>query len=325
MVSDGTEFAVGDIERLFEEARRNTETKHENWKKYYNRRRRDCKLRVLDVKNNNVVIWKAGKRLTINVDQVRIYRHRKCDETEIGTGSPDNGSLRDESSGFDKVQRRSNDSRDGGKKKGSEVKRELEDKGLSFRNNQGEKHINKTNKLGPLIRSIPSSWSEKERKAKQKKTVKSTTSGYNLRPRNEKGVESRPTIEKKTQQRGPVQSRKGRGRNDSTYIEERTRSSNKNARRGGDQQRQDQERRGVFHSYSLNRRLSLRIICPNLEYLGILLLTADLILDSENPRVAEQCDVNIQSINTLDSKWSSVKREYVVLIIFFVENVHSHG
>ncbi|GFY12901.1 uncharacterized protein TNCV_3074611 [Trichonephila clavipes] len=142
MVSDGTEFAVGDIERLFEEARRNTETKHENWKKYYNRRRRDVQIkvndwvlvathhlssatrkvvakfkpkfegpyRVLDVKNNNVVIWKAGKRLTINVDQVRIYRRRKCDETEIGTGSSDNGSLRDESRGFDRVQRRSNDS-----------------------------------------------------------------------------------------------------------------------------------------------------------------------------------------------------------------------
>ncbi|GFW16254.1 uncharacterized protein TNCV_4264191 [Trichonephila clavipes] len=112
--------------------------------------------RVLDVKKNNVVVWKAGKRLTINVDQFRIYRHIKCDETEIGAGSSDNGSLRDESSGFDRVQRRSNDSRDG-KKKGSEVKRELEEKGLSFRNNQGEKHTNKTNKRGPLIRSIPSS------------------------------------------------------------------------------------------------------------------------------------------------------------------------
>ncbi|GFU40084.1 hypothetical protein TNCV_5016111 [Trichonephila clavipes] len=41
------------------------------------------------------------------------------------------------------------------KKKESEVKRELEEKGLSFRNNQGEKHKNKTNKRGPLIRSIP--------------------------------------------------------------------------------------------------------------------------------------------------------------------------
>ncbi|GFT44622.1 transposable element Tcb1 transposase [Trichonephila clavipes] len=118
MVSDGTEFAVGDIEKLFE-ARQNTKTKHEKWEKYYNRRRRDVQIkvndrvlvethplssatrkvvakfkpkfespyRVLGVKNNNVVIWKAGKRLTINVDKVRIYRHRKCDETEIGTGS----------------------------------------------------------------------------------------------------------------------------------------------------------------------------------------------------------------------------------------------
>ncbi|GFT33153.1 uncharacterized protein TNCV_1265041 [Trichonephila clavipes] len=48
MVSDRTEFAVGDIERLFEEARRNTETKHENWKKYYNRRRHDVQIKVND-------------------------------------------------------------------------------------------------------------------------------------------------------------------------------------------------------------------------------------------------------------------------------------
>ncbi|GFU11594.1 uncharacterized protein TNCV_4492271 [Trichonephila clavipes] len=254
MVSDGTEFAVRDIERLFEEARRNTKAKHEKWDKY--------------------------------------NRHRKCDETEIGTGSSDNGSLRDESSGFDRVQRRSNESQDG-KKKGSEVKRELEGKGLSFKNDQSEKHTNKTNKRGPLIRSIPSSWSEKSRmikrsknqrfgykrshescsggperkiqkgsehrgpkralssnyrtnynlpkfrkKSRKEETVTPTTSGYNLRPRSGKRVESRTTIERKTQQGGPVRSRKGRGRNDSPYIEERTRSSNKNARRGGDQQRE---------------------------------------------------------------------------------------
>ncbi|GFT10958.1 hypothetical protein TNCV_1945171 [Trichonephila clavipes] len=85
-----------------------------------------------------------------------------------------------------RVQRRSNESRDG-KKKGSEVKRELEEKGLSFRNNQ----------------------------------------------------------ERKTQQRGPVRSRKGRERNYSEYIEERIRSNNKSTRREGDQQRQDQETRGT--------------------------------------------------------------------------------
>ncbi|GFW14516.1 uncharacterized protein TNCV_2358401 [Trichonephila clavipes] len=168
----------------------------------------------------------------------------------------------EESSGFDRGQRRSNDSRDG-KKKGSEVKRELEEKGLSFRSNLGDKHTNKTNKRGPLIRSIPSSWSEKDRmikrgkrtnhnltkfrkKSRREETVTPTTSGYNLRPRIGKREEPRPTIERKAQQEGPVRSRKGRERNDSPYIGERTRSSNKNARRGSDQQRHDQERRGTW-------------------------------------------------------------------------------
>ncbi|GFW16255.1 retrovirus-related Pol polyprotein from transposon 297 [Trichonephila clavipes] len=44
-VSDGTEFAFEDIERLFEEARRNTKAKHEKWEKYYNRRRRDVQIK----------------------------------------------------------------------------------------------------------------------------------------------------------------------------------------------------------------------------------------------------------------------------------------
>ncbi|GFV20753.1 hypothetical protein TNCV_4433621 [Trichonephila clavipes] len=45
---------------------------------------------------------------------------------EIGTGSSDNGSLRDESSGFDTVQRRSNESQDG-KKKGQRKKSRREE------------------------------------------------------------------------------------------------------------------------------------------------------------------------------------------------------
>ncbi|GFY25665.1 uncharacterized protein TNCV_2487851 [Trichonephila clavipes] len=149
---------------------------------------------------------------------VRIYRHRKCDETEIGPGSSDNESLRDESSGFDRVQRRSNESQDG-KKKGSE-------------------------------------------KSRKEETVTPTTSGYNLRPRNGKKVDSRSTIERKTQQGGPVRSRKGRGRNDSPYIEERTRSSNKNARRGGDQQWQDQERKGAC----TRKSISLEVLVGNANY-----------------------------------------------------------
>ncbi|GFW84430.1 uncharacterized protein TNCV_3089471 [Trichonephila clavipes] len=47
MVSDGTEFAVGDIEKLFE-AIRDTKAKHEKWAKYYNRRRLDIRIQVND-------------------------------------------------------------------------------------------------------------------------------------------------------------------------------------------------------------------------------------------------------------------------------------
>ncbi|GFU50013.1 uncharacterized protein TNCV_2362791 [Trichonephila clavipes] len=54
----------------------------------------------------------------------------------------------------------------------------------------------------------------------REETVTPTTSGYNLRPRKGKREESRLTIERKTQQGGPVRSRKDRERNDSPYIEE---------------------------------------------------------------------------------------------------------
>ncbi|GFV79139.1 integrase catalytic domain-containing protein [Trichonephila clavipes] len=46
MVSDGTEFALGDIERLFDEARRNTKAKHEKCAKYYDRRRREVQIKI---------------------------------------------------------------------------------------------------------------------------------------------------------------------------------------------------------------------------------------------------------------------------------------
>ncbi|GFX76148.1 retrovirus-related Pol polyprotein from transposon 17.6 [Trichonephila clavipes] len=208
--------------------------------------------RVLDVKNNNVVIWKAGKRLTINVDQVRIYRHRKCDETEKGTGSSDNGSLRDKSSGFDRGQRRSNDSRDG-KKKGSG--------GPERKFQKGSEHRVPKRALSSNYRTNHG-LTKFRKKSRREETVTPITSGYNLRPRIGKREEIRTTIERKTQQGGPVRSRKGRERNDSPYIEERTRSSNKNARRGGDQQRQGQERKGTCTKKSL----SLEVLVGNANY-----------------------------------------------------------
>ncbi|GFU48588.1 uncharacterized protein TNCV_1439601 [Trichonephila clavipes] len=35
--------------------------------------------RVLEVRNNNLIILKRGKRVTVNIDQVRVYRPRQSD------------------------------------------------------------------------------------------------------------------------------------------------------------------------------------------------------------------------------------------------------
>ncbi|GFW13479.1 uncharacterized protein TNCV_1209451 [Trichonephila clavipes] len=231
MVSDGTEFAVGDIERLFDEARRNTKVKHEKWEKYYNTRRRNVQIKVNDwvlikthplssatkkvvakfkpkfegpytvlgVKNNNIVIWRSEKRLMVNVDQVRIYRHRKCDEMEIRTGSSNSNSSRHESSSFDRVQRRSNESQYG-RKKGS----------------------------------------DKER-PNTEETVIPNTSSYILRPRSGRSVVSRPTMEMKTQQGGPVRARKSKAPTLKSKQDQATRMpdeeviNNKRTRKGKDE------------------------------------------------------------------------------------------
>ncbi|GFU68967.1 hypothetical protein TNCV_3398541 [Trichonephila clavipes] len=56
----------------------------------------------------------------------------------------------------------------------------------------------------------------------------------------------------KTQQEGPDRARKNKGRNYNPDIEERTRSDNRNARRGVDQQRKDQKRKGASTSLSIS-------------------------------------------------------------------------
>ncbi|GFW68920.1 uncharacterized protein TNCV_2918191 [Trichonephila clavipes] len=35
--------------------------------------------RVLEVRNNNLIIWKKGKRVTVNIEQVRVYHPRQSD------------------------------------------------------------------------------------------------------------------------------------------------------------------------------------------------------------------------------------------------------
>ncbi|GFY23361.1 uncharacterized protein TNCV_3940571 [Trichonephila clavipes] len=223
MVSDGTEFAVGDSERLFDEARRKTKAKHEKWEKYYNRHRRDVQIKVKDwVLVATHPLSSATRKVVAKFKPKFEGPYRVLDvknnNVVISSGGPEG-----------KVQ-----------------------KGSEHRVHKRTLSSNDTNSVLPKNR----------KKSRTEKTVTPTTSSYNLRPRNGKGGESRPTIERKSQQGGPVRSRKGRGRNDSPYIEERTRSSNKNARRGGDQQWQDQERRGACTKKSL----SLEVLVGNSNY-----------------------------------------------------------
>ncbi|GFV98808.1 hypothetical protein TNCV_2913251 [Trichonephila clavipes] len=95
MLSDGTVFSVGDIEKWFDEARRNTKAKHEKWVKYYDRQRRDVLIKV-----NDWVLWvqpktkkrcKSGERESPNHPMRR--EHNKEDqfdpeETENNSTAP---------------------------------------------------------------------------------------------------------------------------------------------------------------------------------------------------------------------------------------------
>ncbi|GFX31958.1 uncharacterized protein TNCV_3408721 [Trichonephila clavipes] len=117
-VMEDAKYVGRNIERLFDEARRNMQKKHKSWGKHYNLRRRDVHIKVndlvllqthflsaagrkqvgkfmpkfegpykvLEIKGNNLVIWKNGRNITVNIDQVRVYRPRQSDT--ISSDSP---------------------------------------------------------------------------------------------------------------------------------------------------------------------------------------------------------------------------------------------
>ncbi|GFS98010.1 uncharacterized protein TNCV_2019371 [Trichonephila clavipes] len=108
---EGAEYVGRNIEELFVEARQNMRKQNKTWGKYYNRKRREINIKlndlvlvqvhfmiaagrrvvgkfmpkfegpytVLEVRNNNLIIWKKGKSVTVNVDQVRVYHPRQSD------------------------------------------------------------------------------------------------------------------------------------------------------------------------------------------------------------------------------------------------------
>ncbi|GFW24734.1 retrovirus-related Pol polyprotein from transposon 297 [Trichonephila clavipes] len=110
-LAEGAEYVGRNIEKLFVEARQNMRNQHKTWGKFYNRKRREVNIkvndlvlvqthfmsaagrrvvgkfmpkfagpyRVLEVRNNNLIIWKNGKRVTVNINQVRVYHPRQSD------------------------------------------------------------------------------------------------------------------------------------------------------------------------------------------------------------------------------------------------------
>ncbi|GFW98610.1 uncharacterized protein TNCV_2757891 [Trichonephila clavipes] len=64
-----------------------------------------------------------------------------------------------------------------------------------------------------------------KKRSRIEETVTPSTSGCNPRPRNRRRVESRPTMEMKTQQGRPVPARNSKGKHYSPYIEEQARVS----------------------------------------------------------------------------------------------------
>ncbi|GFT04914.1 retrovirus-related Pol polyprotein from transposon 412 [Trichonephila clavipes] len=116
-VTEGAEYVGGNIEKLFDEARQNMRKQHKTWEKYHNRKRREVNIevddlvlvqthfisaawrrvvgkfmlmfegpyRVLEVRNNKLTIWKKGRRVTVNIDQVRVYHPRHSDTNSFGS------------------------------------------------------------------------------------------------------------------------------------------------------------------------------------------------------------------------------------------------
>ncbi|GFW43382.1 retrovirus-related Pol polyprotein from transposon 412 [Trichonephila clavipes] len=121
-VTEDTKYVGRNIERLFDEARRNMRKKHKSWEKYYNRRRRDVHIkvkdlvliqthflsaacrkqvgkfmpkfegpyRVLELNGNNLVVWKNGRIVTVNT-LIRFPDRKRTASNTIGSRTEDSG------------------------------------------------------------------------------------------------------------------------------------------------------------------------------------------------------------------------------------------
>ncbi|GFT19563.1 retrovirus-related Pol polyprotein from transposon 412 [Trichonephila clavipes] len=73
-VTEDAKYVGRNIERLFDEARRNMQKKHKSWEKHYNLRRRDVHIKV-----NDLVLLQTHFLSAAGRKQVRVYRSRQSD------------------------------------------------------------------------------------------------------------------------------------------------------------------------------------------------------------------------------------------------------
>ncbi|GFW07066.1 uncharacterized protein TNCV_3692621 [Trichonephila clavipes] len=119
-------------------------------------------FRVLEVRNNNLIIWKRGRRVTVNIDQVRVYHPRQSDTISFDSNNEtlyegkrsSNGSSRSHTGKSKSSRKPSSDERKGRKsKKGTagledpRLKRKVRSNGSMERN---DKKLSKICKKRPL-------------------------------------------------------------------------------------------------------------------------------------------------------------------------------
>ncbi|GFX65070.1 retrovirus-related Pol polyprotein from transposon 17.6 [Trichonephila clavipes] len=80
-VTEDAKYVGRNIERLFDEARRNMQKKHKSWEKHYNLRRRDVHIKV-----NDLVLLQTHFLSAAGRKQVRVYRPRQSNT--ISSDSP---------------------------------------------------------------------------------------------------------------------------------------------------------------------------------------------------------------------------------------------
>ncbi|GFY08166.1 uncharacterized protein TNCV_1355791 [Trichonephila clavipes] len=214
MVSDGTEFAVGDIEKLFEEDRRNTKAKHEKWAKYYDRRRNDVQIKVNDwVLIKTDLLSSATKKVVAKFkpkfeDSYRVLE-KDQGETHTSIASNRRPLVRSSPGSWTEPNRRTKKCRKetlGFKRSWQSGLRGPERKYKKSPRQQGaERKFSVNSNDLPYFR----------KRGRRDETVLPSTSVYNSRPRRGAKLESLPPSEKRTQQGGPVQ-KKEAGRNHST-------------------------------------------------------------------------------------------------------------